>query len=51
MYLNNNQNVGIFLLFVVSHVVVKMVASFAAKNESRLKCNRYEERRSLLNAS
>ena len=30
MYFKNNQNVGILLLFVVSHVVVKMAESFAA---------------------
>ena len=35
MYFNNNQNVGILLLFVVSHVVVKMAESFAANTESR----------------
>ena len=33
MYFKNNQNVGILLLFVVSHVVVKM----AANNKSRFK--------------
>ena len=65
MYFKNNQNVGILLLFVVSHVVVKMAESFAANTESRFrspktgeeesKCNSYEERRSegfsFLNAS
>ena len=44
MYFKNNQSVGILLLFVVSivninyvvsYVVVKMAASFAANNESR----------------
>ena len=35
MYYKNNQNVGILLLFVVSHEVVKMAESFAANNESR----------------
>ena len=35
MYFKNNQNVGILLLFVVSHVVVKMAESFAANAESR----------------
>ena len=34
MYFKNNKNVGILLLFVVSHVVVKMAESFAANNES-----------------
>ena len=52
MYFKNNQKL-ILLLFVVSHVVVKMAASFATK--AVLKCNRYEERRSegfsFLNAS
>ena len=56
---------GILLLFVVSHVVVKMAQCFAANTVSRfrspktgeeeLKCNRYEERSlegfSFLNAS
>ena len=37
MYFNNNQNVGILLLFVVSHVVVKMAESFAANTESRFR--------------
>ena len=36
MYFKNNQNVGILLLFIVSHVVVKMAVSFAANNESRV---------------
>ena len=35
MYFKNNQNAGILLWFVVSHVVVKMAESFAANNESR----------------
>ena len=30
MYFKNNQSAGILLLFVVSHVVVKMAESFAA---------------------
>ena len=37
MYLINNQNVGILLLFVVSHVVVKMAESFAANIVSRFR--------------
>ena len=37
MYFKNNQNVGILLLFVVSHLVVKMAESFAANNESRFR--------------
>ena len=32
MYFKNNKNVGILLLLVVSHVVVKMAESFAASN-------------------
>ena len=44
MYFKKNQNVGILLWFVVSHVVVKMAGSFAAHDKR--KCNRYEERRS-----
>ena len=35
MYFKNNQNAGILLLFVVSHVVVKMAQSFAVNNEIR----------------
>ena len=35
MYFKNNQNVGNLLLFVVSHVVVKMAESFAANTVSR----------------
>ena len=34
MYFKNYQNVGILLLFFVSHVIVKMAESFAANNES-----------------
>ena len=37
MHFNNNKNVGILLLFVVSHVVVKTAESFAANNESRFR--------------
>ncbi|XP_068681836.1 zinc finger MYM-type protein 2-like [Montipora foliosa] len=37
MYLINNQNVGILLLFVVSDVVVKMAESFAANTVSRFR--------------
>ena len=37
MYLINNQNVGILLLFVVSHVVVNMAESFAANTVSRFR--------------
>ena len=37
MYFNNNQNVGILLLFIVSHVAVKMAESFAANTESRFR--------------
>ena len=35
--LKNNQNVGNLLLFVVNHVGVKMVVSFAANTESRFR--------------
>ena len=35
MYFKNGQNVGILLLFVVSHVVVKMAESYVANTESR----------------
>mgnify|MGYP001800122500 CR=1 FL=1 len=35
MYFKNYQNVGILLLLVVSHVVVKMAESFAANTENR----------------
>ena len=34
MYFKTKQKMGILLLFVVSHVVVKMAESFAANNES-----------------
>ena len=34
MYFKNNKNMAVLLLFVVSHVVVKMAESFAANNES-----------------
>ena len=37
MYFKNNKNVGILLLFIVSHVVVKMAESFAADKESRFR--------------
>ena len=42
MYFKNNQNKGILLLFIVSHVVVKMAVSFAANNESRVKDTKKE---------
>lgn len=34
MYFENNQNVGNLLLFIVSHVVVKMAESLAANTVS-----------------
>ena len=37
MYFINNQNVGILLLFVGSHVGVKMAESFAANTVSRFR--------------
>ena len=37
MYSKNNQNVGNLLLFVVSHVVVKMAESFATNTVSRFR--------------
>ena len=37
MCFKNNQNVGNLLLFVVSHVVVKMAESFAANTVSRFR--------------
>ena len=37
MYFKNNQNVGNLLLFVVSHVVVKMAESFATNTVSRFR--------------
>ena len=37
MYFENNQNVGNLLLFVVSHVVVKMAESFATNTVSRFR--------------
>ena len=48
MYFKNNQNVGILLLFVLSHVVVKMVQSFAANNESRFRSPKTGEEESKL---
>ena len=47
MYFKNNQNAGILLLFVVSHVVVKMV-SFAANTVSRFRSPKTEEEESKL---
>ena len=37
MYFKNNQTVGNLLLFVVSHVVVKIAQSFAANTVSRFR--------------
>ena len=38
MYFKNNKNVAVLLLFVVSHVVVKMAESFAAKGKKNQSC-------------
>ena len=40
MYFKYDQNVGILLLFVVSHVVVKMAESFAANRSFSLSRNK-----------
>ena len=48
MYFKNNRNVGILLLFVVSHVVVKMAESLAASTESRFRSPKTEEEESML---
>ena len=48
MNFNNNQNVGILLLFVVSHVVVKIAESFAANTESRFRFPKAGEEESKL---
>ena len=46
--LNNNQNVGNFLLFVVSHGRMKMTESFAANTISRFHCPKTGEGESKL---
>ena len=43
MHFKNNQNAGILLLFVVSHVVVKMAESLAANTVSRFRSTEEEE--------
>ena len=48
MYFKNNQNVGNLLLFVVSHVVVKMAESFAANTVSRFSSPKTGEEESKL---
>ena len=48
MYFINNQNVGILLLFVVSHVVVKMAESFAANTVSHFRSPKTGEEESKL---
>ena len=48
MYFKNNKNLGILLLFVVSHAVVKMAESFAANNESRFRSPKTGEEESKL---
>ena len=48
MYFKNNQNVGNLLLFVVSHVVVKMAESFAANTVSRFRSPKTGEEESKL---
>ena len=48
MYFKNNKNVGILLLVVGSHVVVKMAESFSANNESRFRYPKTGEEESKL---
>ena len=48
MYFINNRNVEILLLFVVSHVVVKMAVSFAANTVSRFRSLKTGEEESKL---
>ena len=48
MYFKNNKNVGILLLFIASHVVVKTAESFAANNESHFRSPKTEEEESKL---
>ena len=48
LYINNNQNVGILLLFAVSHVVMKIAESFAANTESRFRFPKTGEEESKL---
>ena len=48
MCFNNNQNVGILLLFVKSQVVVKRAESFAANTESRFRFPKTGEEESKL---
>ena len=48
MYFKNNQNVGNLLLFVVSHVVVKMAESFATNTVSRFRSPKTGEEESKL---
>ena len=52
MYFINNQNVGILLLFVISHAEVKMAESFAANTVSLFRSPKTgEEESKLLEAS
>ena len=48
MCFKSNQNVGILLLFVVSHVVVKMAESFGANTISRFRSPKIGEEESKL---
>ena len=48
MYFKYHQNVGILLLFVVSHVVAKMAESFAANKEIRFRSPKTGEEESKL---
>ena len=48
MYFKNNQTVGNLLLFVVSHVVVKIAQSFAANTVSRFRSPKTGEEESKL---
>ena len=48
MYFINNQNMGLLLLFVVSHVAVKMALSFATNTVSRFRSPKTGEEESKL---
>ena len=48
MYFINNQNVGILLLFVISHAEVKMAESFAANTVSLFRSPKTGEEESKL---
>lgn len=48
MYFKNNKNVGNLLLFIVSHVVVKMTESFAVNTVNRFRSQKTGEEESKL---